>query len=108
MYQANYEPGWKGLGAITPMEMEAFKGWVKSDASKKPVGIPRIVGKAVTEFDDAALSRLATAPTLSEVARSKVAAEIERRTASADSSPEAVPQELNSWAPGAKLCAAGR
>lgn len=101
IYQANYEPGWKGLGAITPMEMDAFKGWVKSDASKKAVGIPRIVGKAVTEFDDAALSRLATAPTLSEVARSKVAAEIERRTASADSSPEAPAQELNSWAPGA-------
>lgn len=101
IYQSNYEPGWKGLGAITPMEMDAFKGWVKSDASKKPVGIPRIVGKAVTEFDDASLSRLARAPTLSEVARSKVAAEIERRTASADSSPDVVPQELNSWAPGA-------
>jgi hypothetical protein len=101
VYQSNYEPGWKGLGAITPMEMDAFKGWVRSDASKRPVGLPRVAGKAVTEFDDAALSRLATAPTLSEVARSKIAAELERRAASADSSPDVVPQELNSWAPGA-------
>jgi hypothetical protein len=84
IYQANYEPGWKGLGAVTPMEMDAFKGWVNSEASKRPAGLPRVAGKAVTEFDDAALSRLATAPTLSEVARSKIAAEIERRAASAD------------------------
>ncbi|MCX7148662.1 MAG: hypothetical protein NTY05_04515, partial [Rhodocyclales bacterium] len=105
IYQANHEPGWKGLGAITPMEMDAFKGWVKSDASKKPVGLQRVAGKHVTEFDDAALSRMAQAPTLSEVARSKVAAEIDRRTASADSSPEtqdmAARVQNGAWNPGA-------
>lgn len=102
IYQANYEPGWKGLGAITPMEMDAFKGWVNSEASKRPVGLPRVAGKHVTEFDDAALSRLATAPTLSEVARAKVAAEIERRSASADfpESRDMAAGVQNSWAPG--------
>lgn len=27
-YLANYEPGWGGLGAITEMPMDEFKGWV--------------------------------------------------------------------------------
>lgn len=81
IYHANYEPGWKGLGAITPMEMDAFKGWVKSSDTTKPVGLPRVAGKAVTEFDHAALTRLQTSPVLSEAARGKVRAEIDRRAA---------------------------
>ncbi|MCK9382129.1 MAG: hypothetical protein M0P95_13845 [Sulfuritalea sp.] len=116
IYQANYEPGWKGLGAITPMEMDAFKGWVNSEASKKPVGLPRIVGKAVTEFDDAALARIAESRSYSDVARTKAQTELERRTASADSTDEAVrarvgetssPQDMaagvqnGTWNPGA-------
>lgn len=28
-YLANYEKGWQGLGDITPMPFEQFKGWVK-------------------------------------------------------------------------------
>jgi hypothetical protein len=39
IYQDNYEPGWKGLGAITPMEMDAFKVWIKTGDTKKPVAL---------------------------------------------------------------------
>lgn len=79
IYQANYAPGWKGLGAITEMEMDAFRGWVKSNDTTKPVGLPRILGKSLTEYSDAALSRLDSNKTLPKSARTKVEAEIERR-----------------------------
>jgi hypothetical protein len=39
IYLDNYEPGWKGLGAITPMEMDAFKEWIKTGDTKKPVAL---------------------------------------------------------------------
>lgn len=29
-YQANYEPGWKGIGGIKAMPLEKFKAWVKN------------------------------------------------------------------------------
>jgi len=38
-YLKAYEPGWKGLGAITPMAIEDFKRWVVSPASRKPVAL---------------------------------------------------------------------
>lgn len=38
IYQANYEPGWRGLGAITELPMAAFKSWVKDGAKRKPLG----------------------------------------------------------------------
>lgn len=91
IYQANHEPGWKGLGAITAMEMDAFRGWVKSNDTRKPVGLPRIMGKNLTEYSDSALSRLAARETLPKSARGKVEAEIERRRdvpASAAAEPE--------------------
>ena len=91
IYQANYEPGWKGLGAITPMDMDAFKGWVKSDASKKPVGIPRIVGKPVTEMSDGVLKQIAGSR---EPAAGKASAELERRAAGADFSDPAVRAQI--------------
>ena len=34
-YLENYQPGWKGMGAITPMPMERFKKWVKGEGPKK-------------------------------------------------------------------------
>jgi GNAT superfamily N-acetyltransferase len=38
-YLANYEPGWKGLGAITEMEPEQFRTWVHDKAAtQKAVG----------------------------------------------------------------------
>jgi diguanylate cyclase (GGDEF)-like protein len=37
-YLSNYEPGWKGLGSITEMPMEAFKEWAYSSKTKKPLG----------------------------------------------------------------------
>lgn len=38
-YLENYTPSWKGLGAITKMELPAFKAWVYSDAARKPVAL---------------------------------------------------------------------
>lgn len=35
-YLANYDKGWTGLGAITPMTVPQFKAWVKSKAALKP------------------------------------------------------------------------
>lgn len=35
-YLSHYEPGWKGLGAITETSLEDFKKWVHSDATSKP------------------------------------------------------------------------
>ncbi|MED5545710.1 MAG: PLxRFG domain-containing protein [Pseudomonadota bacterium] len=38
-YLANYERGWTGLGAISPMTFENFETWVKDQkATAKPVG----------------------------------------------------------------------
>lgn len=107
IYHANYEPGWKGMGAITPMEIDALKGWIGSAESKKPVALPKIAGKAITEFDDVALARMANSPTYGEAARAKVQAEIERRTASADFSPDAAQDmaagvQNGTWNPGAQ------
>ena len=37
-YLANYEPGWKGLGAISKMSIDQFKDWLGSGTrTKKPV-----------------------------------------------------------------------
>ncbi len=33
-YQANYERGWNGLGAITEMTLDAFKAWLRGDTTK--------------------------------------------------------------------------
>ncbi|WP_238157610.1 hypothetical protein [Aeromonas salmonicida] len=38
-YLANYEPGWKGLGAIKAMPVTAFKRWLKEGDTTKPVSI---------------------------------------------------------------------
>lgn len=37
-YLANYNPGWKGMGAITELPMPAFKSWVTDGTKKKPLG----------------------------------------------------------------------
>lgn len=36
-YLGNYEEGWKGLGAIKAMPVDAFKRWVKEGDTTKPV-----------------------------------------------------------------------
>ncbi|WP_458763676.1 PLxRFG domain-containing protein [Cupriavidus basilensis] len=46
-YLANYEQGWKGAGAITPMSMDEFKAWLKEGDTTKPLN-PK-VGKPKTE-----------------------------------------------------------
>lgn len=40
IYQRNYEKGWQGLGAITPLSPDEFKAWIKSDGPKKPLALP--------------------------------------------------------------------
>lgn len=37
-YNDNYEKGWKGLGAITPMTLDEFKNWLQTEDVTKPVG----------------------------------------------------------------------
>ena len=37
-YLKHYEPGWKGLGAITQMPMADFKKWVRDGKKAEPVG----------------------------------------------------------------------
>jgi adenine/guanine phosphoribosyltransferase-like PRPP-binding protein len=36
-YRENYTKGWKGMGAITPMEMPAFKAWLDGGKTQEPV-----------------------------------------------------------------------
>ncbi|MFI0610015.1 MAG: hypothetical protein ACH37Z_19235, partial [Anaerolineae bacterium] len=36
-YQGNYQKGWKGFKAITPMAWDEFKAWVKSEGTKAPL-----------------------------------------------------------------------
>lgn len=33
-YMANYDPGWKGLGAITAVALDDFKAWIAGDTSR--------------------------------------------------------------------------
>lgn len=44
-YLANYEKGWKGLGAIKAMPIEAFKRWLSDGDTTKPV----VAGKAESQ-----------------------------------------------------------
>jgi predicted ABC-type ATPase len=48
LYLSNYEPGWRGLGAITQMHVLPFKKWLASGKTKKPV---REIRKAVPDID---------------------------------------------------------
>jgi len=100
IYHANYEPGWKGMGAISEMPVEQFKEWIRNGDTKKPAALPKIAGRHVTEFDNVALERMVGGKVASAQTKAKAQAEIERRTASAETSPDA-PEVLNSWAPGA-------
>ncbi len=36
-YLSNYDAGWKGVGAITPLSMPAFKAWIAKGATHKPL-----------------------------------------------------------------------
>lgn len=84
IYHANYEPGWKGMGAVTEMPVDQFRTWVRTDDTKKPLALSRIAGKYVTEFDDAALLHIADSKAYGEAAKAKARAETDRRAASAE------------------------
>lgn len=49
-YLANYETGWKGLGAISEMPVPAFKSWVKDGKKGKPLALaaPALTEKPAT------------------------------------------------------------
>ncbi len=39
-YLVNYEQGWKGLGAISEMDVSGFKGWLEDGDTTKPLALP--------------------------------------------------------------------
>lgn len=43
IYHDNYQPGWKGFGAITAMPMSDFKAWIKDGDTKNPLSLGRSV-----------------------------------------------------------------
>ena len=51
-YVANYEKGWKGAGAITPMSMDEFKQWLESGNTTKPVDA-KVSERAPTRIEQA-------------------------------------------------------
>jgi hypothetical protein len=108
-YEANYERGWKGAGAITEMSAPEFREWARNGNTKKPLAIASLMGKRVTEYTDAQLAKWEGSKLLADSARGKASAEIERRAASADFSQEGAPavQDMaagvqnGTWNPGA-------
>lgn len=38
IYRRNYDADWKGMGAITPMDLPVFKAWAQSGHLKDPLG----------------------------------------------------------------------
>ncbi|WP_421186885.1 LPD38 domain-containing protein [Aeromonas enteropelogenes] len=46
-YLANYQPGWKGLGAIKAMPMADFKAWLREGDTTKP-----IVSSKIADFGE--------------------------------------------------------
>jgi len=81
VYQANYEPGWKGAGAITEMSLPEFKGWIDAEKVTKPLGIPRFMGKLATEYTNAEIGKFSRSSLLSDTGRARAVAELERRAA---------------------------
>ncbi len=43
-YLGNYEEGWKGLGAIKAMPVDAFKRWVKGGDTRSPIAAQPVAG----------------------------------------------------------------
>ncbi len=43
-YLGNYEEGWKGLGAIKAMSVDAFKRWVKGGDTRSPIAAQPVAG----------------------------------------------------------------
>ena len=65
-YLANYDSGWMGLGAITPMAMDDFKTWVfDKKKTRKPVAYKK-PSTRLTAHDDPRIAQYAD--TLRELA----------------------------------------
>jgi hypothetical protein len=65
----------------SPVPKAAVSDLVSTESGPQSI---RVAGKLVTEFDDAALARLSVSRALSETARAKLQAEIERRAGGPD------------------------
>lgn len=51
-YLANYERGWKGLGAIRAISMEEFKRWLKQGNTTKPIAESNAAQNKITDFGE--------------------------------------------------------
>lgn len=52
-YLANYEPGWKGLGAIKAMPVKAFKRWLKEgDTTQSISRAKHVAQEPITDFGE--------------------------------------------------------
>ncbi|WP_414626939.1 LPD38 domain-containing protein [Aeromonas hydrophila] len=52
-YLANYEPGWKGLGAIKAMPVKAFKRWLKEgDTTQSISRAKHVAQESITDFGE--------------------------------------------------------
>ncbi|AOY90571.1 hypothetical protein BKK79_01040 [Cupriavidus sp. USMAA2-4] len=80
-YLANYEQGWKGAGAITPMSMADFKAWLKDGDTTQPLN-PK-VGKPKTEKQARAARNAAGKAAPAQKANTKTETEIRAERASA-------------------------
>lgn len=47
IYLANYQAGWKGLGAITPLTMPEFKEWLERHDTRTPIASNRLPAEQV-------------------------------------------------------------
>jgi hypothetical protein len=59
IYQANYEPGWRGAGAVTEMAMPDFREWVRSGDTEKSVAYVPVTPKQL-EMKARAADRVAS------------------------------------------------
>jgi Inorganic Pyrophosphatase len=54
-YLSNYARSWKGFGAITTLPMDAFKTWVRSEATRQPLGDLTYAGQDNSRADEASV-----------------------------------------------------
>lgn len=64
-YQANYDKGWDGIRAVTPMTMDEFKDWLKNGDHTKPAE-SKTVQKARTKIPTAETSVQESARTMQD------------------------------------------
>lgn len=96
-YLRNYQPGWKGLGAITEMSIPEFKEWLESGGPTKPLAWRPELTAGETEADRK--DAVANTVKLRESAASYEGAAIEQRP---------LPAEVREDPSGKRAAAPGR